>query len=448
MNLEHSKLSELSEVAVLGAGSWGTALALLLAENGGVVRLWDRTPGQIAALLATRENKRYLPGHRLPENLHPTVSLSEALIGAIFVVVAVPSAAVDDVLERASLAPGADIILASKGIDPQTLELPADVALRSTIYAKKTLMAGFTTVRDLGAGDNLNNSLRDAIAKGWVVGPRIYSAGKGLATTGGHGDPTNGLNDELKGDPGPKEGVINGADDARKAVRQRYKDGCDVIKITGTGGVLSLAKNGMNPQLTEEEFKAIVETAHDYGMKVAVHAHGDEGMRRAILAGVDSIEHGTYMSDDTIKLMIARGTYYVPTISAGRFVADKAKIDGYFPAVVRPKAAAIGPIIQATFQRAYTAGVKIAFGTDMGVGPHGDNAKEFIYMVEAGMPPMKAIQSATLSAATLLGDEKNLGSLEKGKLADIVAVPGDPLADIKLMTQVSFVMKAGTVYKQ
>ena len=325
---------------------------------------------------------------------------------------------------------------------------PADFALRSTVYAKKTLLAGFTTVRDLGAGNNLNNSLRDAIAKGWVVGPRIFSAGKALATTGGHGDPTNGLAEIYRGDPGPKEGVINGADDARKAVRQRYKDGCDVIKITGTGGVLSLAKNGMNPQLTEEEFKAIVETAHDYGMKVAVHAHGDEGMRRAVLAGVDSIEHGTYMSDDTIKFMIAHGTYYVPTISAGRFVADKAKIDGYFPAVVRPKAAAIGPIIQATFQRAYTAGVKIAFGTDMGVGPHGDNAKEFIYMVEAGMPPMKAIQAATLSAATLLGDEKNLGTLEKGKLADIVAVPGDPLADIKLMTQVSFVMKAGTVYKQ
>lgn len=325
---------------------------------------------------------------------------------------------------------------------------PADFALRSTVYAKKTLLAGFTTVRDLGAADNLNNSLRDAIAKGWVVGPRIFSAGKALATTGGHGDPTNGLAEIYRGDPGPKEGVLNGADDARKAVRQRYKDGADLIKITGTGGVLSLAKNGQNPQLTDEEFKAIVETAHDYGLKVAVHAHGDEGMRRAILAGVDSIEHGTYMSDDTIKLMLAHGTFYVPTISAGRFAADKAKLDGYFPAVVRVKAATIGPIIQATFARAYTAGVKIAFGTDMGVGPHGDNAKEFIYMTEAGMPPMKAIQAATLTAATLLGAEKDLGTVEAGKIADLVAVPGDPLADIKLMTNVSFVMKAGTVYKQ
>jgi len=325
---------------------------------------------------------------------------------------------------------------------------PADVALRSTTYAKKTLLAGFTTVRDLGAGDNLNSALRDAIAKGWVVGPRIFSVGKALATTGGHGDPTNGLAEIYRGDPGPKEGVINSADDARKAVRQRYKDGADLIKVTGTGGVLSLAKSGMNPQLTEEEFVAIVTTAHDYGMKVAVHAHGDEGMRRAILAGVDSIEHGTYMSDATIKLMVEHGTYYVPTISAGRFVAEKAKTEGYFPAVVRPKAAAIGPLIQATFQRAYQGGVKIAFGTDMGVGPHGDNAKEFIYMVEAGMPAMKAIQSATLEGARLIGVEKDLGTLEAGKIADLVAVPGDPLADIKLMTNVTFVMKAGTVYKQ
>lgn len=325
---------------------------------------------------------------------------------------------------------------------------PQDFALRSTVYARKTLLAGFTTVRDLGAADNLNNSLRDAIAKGWVVGPRIFSAGKALATTGGHGDPTNGLAEIYRGDPGPKDGVINGADDARKAVRQRYKDGADVIKITGTGGVLSLAKSGQNPQLTDDEFKAIVETAHDYGLKVAVHAHGDEGMRRAILAGVDSIEHGTYMSDDTIKLMLAHGTFYVPTISAGRFAAEKAKLDGYFPAVVRAKAAAIGPIIQATFQRAYAAGVKIAFGTDMGVGPHGDNAKEFIYMTEAGMPAMKAIQAATLTAATLLGAEKDLGTVEPGMLADLVAVPGDPLNDIKVMTNVTFVMKAGKVYKQ
>lgn len=325
---------------------------------------------------------------------------------------------------------------------------PADFALRSTVYARRTLMAGFTTVRDLGASDNLNNSLRDAIAKGWVVGPRIFSVGKALATTGGHGDPTNGLADEFKGDPGPKDGVINGPDDARKAVRQRYKDGADLIKVTGTGGVLSLAKNGLNPQLTEEEFRAIVETAHDYGMKVAVHAHGDVGMQRAVRAGVDSIEHGTYMSDETIKLMKEHGTWYVPTLSAGRFSGEKAKIDGYFPAVVRVKAAMIGPLIAATFQRAYQAGVKIAFGTDQGVAPHGENAREFGYMVEAGMPSMKAIQSATLGGAQLIGIEKDYGTVEPGKVADLVAVPGDPLADINVMTKVNFVMKAGVVYKQ
>lgn len=326
----------------------------------------------------------------------------------------------------------------------------ADQAYRSTVYARKTLLAGFTTVRDLGeiGTFNLTPALRDSIAKGWVVGPRMFVAGRLIATTGGHGDPTNGLRQDFQGDPGPKEGVINGADDARKAVRQRYKDRADLIKVTGTGGVLSLATNGQNPQLTDEEFRAVIETAREYGMKVAVHAHGDVGMQRAIRAGADSIEHGTFMSDATIALMKQHGTYYVPTISAGRFVGEKAKIDGYFPAIVRPKAALVGPQIQATFQRAYAAGVKIAFGTDQGVAPHGENATEFIYMVEAGMPPMAAIRSATLEGARLLGVEKDLGTVEAGKLADLVAVPGDPLADITLMTKVSFVMKAGTIHKQ
>ena len=242
--------------------------------------------------------------------------------------------------------------------------------------------------------------------------------------------------------------IANGPDEIRRVVRQRYKDGADFIKIAATGGVLSLAKSGQAPLFTDEELAAVVQTANDYGLKVAAHAHGDVGMQRAIKAGVASIEHGTFMSDETIKLMKEHGTYYVPTISAGRFVAEKSKIDGYFPAVVRPKAATIGPLIQATFQRAYTAGVKIAFGTDQGVAPHGENAKEFIYMVEAGMPPMKAIQSSTLEGARLLGIENELGTVETGKIADLVAVPGDPLADIKLMTQVSFVMKAGKIYKQ
>jgi imidazolonepropionase-like amidohydrolase len=325
---------------------------------------------------------------------------------------------------------------------------PTDKILRATTYAKKTLLAGFTTVRDCGASDKMNLSLRDAIAKGWVEGPRIFASG-GVSTTGGHGDPTNGLATELQQALDARgTGVGNGPDELRRIVRQRYKDGVDFIKIASTGGVLSLAKSGQAPLFTDEELAAVVETARDYGLKVAAHAHGVDGMMRAVRAGVVSIEHGTYMTDELMALMKEKGTYYVPTISAGKFVAEKSQIDGYFPAIVRPKAAAIGPLIQETFGRAYRAGVKIAFGTDQGVGPHGDNAREFIWMVEAGMPPMKAIQSATLEAARLLEAEKDLGTVEPGKFADLVAVPGDPLADITLMTRVSFVMKGGRVYKQ
>ena len=324
----------------------------------------------------------------------------------------------------------------------------ADYALQSTVYARRTLEAGFTTVRDLGDIDNVSIALRNAINKGVVVGPRVFTAAKSIATTGGHADPTNGWALRFQGDPGPKEGVVNGPDEARKAVRQRYKDGADLIKITITGGVLSLAANGQNPQFTEDEVKAIVQTAKDYGFIVAVHAHGAEGMKRAIRAGVDSIEHGTYMDDEAMNLMKERGTWYVPTIIAGRYTADQAKTAGNYPEIVRAKAAAIGPQIQGTFAKAYKAGVKIAFGTDAGVYPHGQNAQEFVYMVEAGMPPMKAIQAATIQAARLLHKEAELGSVEKGKAADLIAVKGDPLADIAALKQVDFVMKAGMVYKR
>lgn len=323
----------------------------------------------------------------------------------------------------------------------------ADYALRSTMYARKTLMAGFTTVRDLGDNGVNSVALRKAIAEGWVTGPRIFTAGKSIATTGGHADPTNSLRGDFRHDPGPLEGVINGPDDARKAVRQRYKEGADLIKITATGGVLSLATNGQNPQFTDEELKAIVETAHDYGMIVAVHAHGAEGMKRAVLAGVDSIEHGTFMTDEIMSLMKERGTYYIPTILAGDWVAEKAKVPGYFPEVVRPKAASIGPMIYDTFRKANEAGVKIAFGTDTGVSPHGENAREFELMVANGMSPMKAIQAATLTASKLLKIDDRLGTLEPKKIADVVAVKGNPLEDIKAMRDVIFVMKDGMVYK-
>jgi imidazolonepropionase-like amidohydrolase len=322
----------------------------------------------------------------------------------------------------------------------------ADVALQSTVYAKRTLMAGFTTVRDLG-GSGVNVSLRNAISKGIVDGPRIYTVEKAIGTTGGHADPTNGVRKELMNDPGPKEGVVNSVEDAKKAVRQRYKNGADLIKITATGGVLSVAKDGQGPQFKLDEIEAIVSTAKDYGMTTAAHAHGAEGMKRAVIAGITSIEHGTLMTTEVMDLMKEKGTYFVPTISAGRFVMEKAKVEGYFPAIIVPKAAAIGPQIQKTFAEAYKRGVKIAFGTDSGVSPHGDNGKEFIYMTEAGMPAIEAIISATKTAAELIGAQDNLGTIEAGKLADIIAVPDNPLENIETMTKVKFVMKEGKVYK-
>ena len=324
----------------------------------------------------------------------------------------------------------------------------ADIALRSSVFAKRTLDAGFTTVRDLGAGDiQAIFALRDAIAKGLVDGPRIFAAGKAMATTGGHGDPTNGIRADLRGDPGPKQGVINGPHDAYKAVRQRYKDGSDVVKLTVTGGVLSLAKSGDNPQFTDEELQAVVSAAKDYDFVVAVHAHGATGMKRAIRAGVDSVEHGTYMDEEAMHLMRERGTWYVPTISAGKWVGDLAELDDKLPAVVRPKAAAIGPLIQDTFGEAYKAGVKIAFGTDAGVSPHGSNGREFRFMAEAGMPVMEAIQAATVNAAKLLRVEDELGQIAPGFHADIVAFDTNPLEDVDVLERPSFVMKAGSVFR-
>jgi imidazolonepropionase-like amidohydrolase len=321
-----------------------------------------------------------------------------------------------------------------------------DYALKAVKYSERTLMAGFTTVRDLGG--LVAVSLRNAINAGDIKGPRILAAGKSIATTGGHADPTNGYSRAIIGDPEAKDGVVNSPEEARKAVRQRYKESSDVIKITATGGVLSNAKDGAGAQFTEDEIRAVVSTAKDYGYRVAAHAHGAEGMKRAIRAGVSSIEHGTFMDDEAIALMKENGTYYVPTITAGKSVADSAKIPGYYPPLVVPKAIATGPKIQSTFAKAYKAGVKIAFGTDAGVFAHGKNYKEFEYMVEAGMPAMEAIKSATMNAADLLGISDRIGSIEKGKSADIIAVNGDPLKDIKSLSSMNFVMKEGVVYKQ
>lgn len=325
---------------------------------------------------------------------------------------------------------------------------PADYAFRAAKYANITLDAGFTTVRNLGDDGTVTRGLRTAIEQGFATGPRIYTAGRSLASTGGHADPTNGRSFDLMGDPSAVSGVVNGTAEARKAVRQRYKEGVDLIKITATGGVLSTAKNGQNPQFMNDELEAIISTAKDYGFKVAAHAHGAEGMKRAIKAGVSSIEHGTLMDDETRRLMKRYGTYLVPTILAGEFVAEKAKIDGYFPEIVRPKAAAIGPLLKANFAKAIDSGVKIAFGTDSGVSAHGENAREFKLMVNQGMSEMDAIKSATVNAADLLGESENLGSLEVGKYADLVAVKGNPLDDISILEIIDFVMKDGKIVKK
>jgi imidazolonepropionase-like amidohydrolase len=324
----------------------------------------------------------------------------------------------------------------------------ADVAYIAAVNAKTTLMAGFTTVRDLG-GSGVNISLRKAVQKGLVDGPRIITAGRAISSSGGHMDNSVGFRDDaFNHKMGPDDGVADGRDELIKAVRLQIKRGSDVIKIASTGGVLDLSENASGATFTIDEIKAVVETAKDYGLRVACHAHGAEGIRRAILGGVTSIEHGTYMNDEDMELAKKYGTYLVPTIIAGKSVSDSARIKGYFPQVIARKAIEVGSLIQQTFGRAYKAGVKIAFGTDAGVYPHGKNYLEFQYMVEAGMPPMEAIKAATTSAADLLGISGKTGSISVGKMADIIAIDGDPIADIKNMKNVTFVMKEGKIYKQ
>ena len=324
----------------------------------------------------------------------------------------------------------------------------ADVAINGVMYARITLEAGFTTIRDVGDTFNASVALRNAINQGKVPGPRIYTSAKSLATTGGHADPSNGYRDGLFPHTTPEHGVLNGPSEARRAVRQRYQDGADLIKITATGGVLSQAASGDNAQFSDEELDALIATANDYGFKVTAHAHGKGGMKRAIEAGVASIEHGTYLDDEIIKLMKKHGTYLVPTLIAGDWVTEKSKIDGFFPAVVARKAATIGPLLAGSFNRAYEAGVKIAFGTDSGVSEHGRNGEEFALMVNNGMQPAEALQAATIHAADLLGQSSQLGQLKAGYYADVVVVSENPLDNISIMEQVAVVIKGGQVYKQ
>jgi imidazolonepropionase-like amidohydrolase len=321
-----------------------------------------------------------------------------------------------------------------------------DAAVRSTVYARRTLDAGFTTIRNVGAGGGADVALRRAITEGLVPGPRIWTARVSLSITGGHGDQ-GGLRPDLGLNATWQNGIVDSPDEAAKAVRYQHKYGADLIKFTATGGVLSIGDSGDLQQFSDAEMKAIVDTAHMLGMKVAAHAHGKRGMEAAIKAGVDSIEHGTYLDEETIRLFKRHNTYYVPTVLAGKTVTEMARNPGLLHPSVREKAARIGPLIQDAFRRAFAGGVRIAFGTDSGVSNHGENAREFGYMVEAGMPPIEAILSATRNAADLLGAADRVGSIQAGRFADVIAVEGDPLKDISELQRVAFVMKGGAVHK-
>jgi imidazolonepropionase-like amidohydrolase len=311
--------------------------------------------------------------------------------------------------------------------------------------ARKTLAAGFTTVRNLGDGDGVTLALRDAIARGWQAGPRILDAGRGISTTAGHMDSANGVRDELH-EARSRENVCDGADACRRAVRAQVQRGVDVIKIATTAGVNSRINAGLGRQMFEDEARALVETAHLYGKKVAVHAHGNDGIALALAAGADSIEHGTLLEDDSVALFKRHGAYYVPTLSTINGYKERlaANPNAYTPEVRAKIDWRIG-VTGKSLRRAHAAGVKIAFGTDAGVSKHGRNAEEFALMVEHGMSPAAAIAAATVNGAELLGLAAQVGSLEPGKQADLIAVRGNPLEDVRVLERVEFVMKAGRV---
>ena len=327
-------------------------------------------------------------------------------------------------------------------------ETDAEVAYKAAVNARKNLDAGFTTVRDLGGRSTVVFALRDAINRGDIVGPRVIAAGEPITVTGGHGDDSNGYRQELFGVPGADKAVADGPDECRKAVRFQIKLGADVIKLTATGGVLSASSAGLMQHFFQDELDAIAATAHSMGRKAAAHAHGTDGINAALRAGVDSIEHGTYQNDESIKLFKEKGAWYVPTLLAAKTVTANAEKPGYYIKFVADKARLVGPKVKESFRNAHAAGVKIAFGTDTGVSPHGENAQEFAIMVECGMSPNDTITCATINAAELLGLSSQIGTLEPGKQADVIAVKADPTMDASEFERVTFVMKGGKVHKR
>jgi imidazolonepropionase-like amidohydrolase len=331
----------------------------------------------------------------------------------------------------------------------ETVEMSdADDAIAAAGFAKKTLLAGFTTVRDVGAGSgDAVFALREGIARGDVPGPRIFASGATVSVTGGHGDGTQGYRDDVA-ELLHSRAVCDGPDDCRRAVREQVRRGADHIKLTATGGVLSNTAAGLEQQFFDDELAAIVDAGHKMGRKVTAHAHGVAGINAALRAGVDSIEHGTYLDDQSIKLFRKTGAYLVPTLLAGATVVEMAKDpSSHLLPPQRAKALVVGPLMHDMAARAKKGGVKIAFGTDSGVSRHGDNAKEFALMIAAGFTSMEAIRSATVAAADHLGKSDLIGSIAPGKAADIIAVDNDPLSDVKALEDVDFVMKAGVAYK-
>ncbi|WP_327077882.1 MULTISPECIES: amidohydrolase family protein [Pseudoalteromonas] len=327
-------------------------------------------------------------------------------------------------------------------------EYEADYALRSLKYLKRTVNAGFTSVRDLGSSYQVIFPLKRAVERGDIVGPRIFAAGDMITPTGGHADMHGYRRDITKATEGGGLGVCDGADDCTRAVRDVIKSGADVIKITATGGVLSNTAAGVNQQFTDEELSAIVNTAHHLGRKVTAHAHGTEGIKAALRAGVDSIEHGSFLDKDTVKLFKKQDAYLVPTLLAGATVKEEVLNNPNMPKAIAEKVEFVAPKMEESFKLALKNKVKIAFGTDSGVSKHGDNAKEFELLVKYGMTPKQAIKSATVEAAKLLGQSDNLGDLSVGKQADIISVNMNVLDNINELSQVQFVMKGGKVLKQ
>jgi imidazolonepropionase-like amidohydrolase len=324
----------------------------------------------------------------------------------------------------------------------------AEQALDASANARVTLMAGFTTVRDVGSHDYLDVGLRNAIRDGVVPGPHMLVTVHALGSTGGHCDHGGGFRPGLFGrETDPLDGVINGPDQARYAVRLDHKYGADMIKVCATGGVLSLTDDVDTPQLTQEELNAIVDEAHALRRKTAAHAHGNEGAKRAVLAGIDSIEHGSFMQDETLDLMKQRGTYLVPTLIAGDSLREKIDKGVYLPPAIILKTRAALSARSQMFQHTVAKGVKIGFGTDAAVYAHGRNAEEFHLMVDLGMKPIDALRSAALPDAELLAIQDKVGTLESGKLADVIAVPGDPVENIRQTEKVFFVMKEGVIYR-